>query len=57
MDISLVDAFVNAKVFLLKGEESKGYEGSNSIQAKVICHFCDEDCNVGIQTAALLVTL
>ena len=27
MNISLVDAFVNAKVSLPQGEESEGYEG------------------------------
>ena len=50
MNISLVDVFVNPIVFL---QESKGYEGSNLVQAKVIRHFCDEDgnitCNANIQ--------
>ena len=46
MYISLVDAFVNAEVFLPQGEESKGYEGSNLVRAKVICHFCDKNGNI-----------
>ena len=31
MNISRVDAFVNAKVLLLQGEESEGYEGSSLV--------------------------
>ena len=46
MNISLVDAFVNAKVLLPQGEESEEYEGSNLVQVKVIYHFCDEDGNI-----------
>ena len=46
MNISLVDAFVNAEVLLPQGEESEGYEGSSLVRAKVIRHFCDEDGNV-----------
>ena len=39
MNISLVDAYVNAKVLLPQGEESKGYKRSNLVQAKFIRHF------------------
>ena len=46
MNISLVDAFVNAKVLLPQGEESEGYKGSSLVRAKVIRHLCDEDGNV-----------
>ena len=46
MNISLVDAFMNAEVLLPQGEESEGYEGSSLVKAKVIHQFCDEDGNV-----------
>ena len=41
-----MDAFINAKVLLLKGEESKAYEGNNLVRAKVIWYFYDEDSNI-----------
>ena len=46
MNISLIDAFVNAKVLLPQEEESKGYEGSKLVKAKVIRHFCNKDGNI-----------
>ena len=47
MNISLVDAFVNAEVLLPQGEESEGYnEECTLVKAKVIRHFCDEDGNI-----------
>ena len=46
LQIYLLYASINAEVLLSWGEESKGYEGSNLVKAKIIRHFCDEEGNI-----------